>query len=98
MLRDKDVGGVLRELAPRITRWHLASLAGPRAAAAADLAAQLAALGVQKSSVHLHGSPAQAFAAARGRASENDKIVVFGSFLTVGEVEAWLNDNKTSKR
>jgi dihydrofolate synthase / folylpolyglutamate synthase len=98
MLRDKDVAGVLRELAPRITRWHLASLAGPRAAAAADLAAQLAALGVEKSALQLHDSPALAFAAARERASENDKIVVFGSFLTVGEVKAWLNDNKTSKR
>jgi dihydrofolate synthase/folylpolyglutamate synthase len=98
MLRDKDVAGVLRELAPRITRWHLASLPGPRAAAAADLAAQLAALGVEKSTLQLHDSPALAFAAARERASENDKIVVFGSFLTVGEVKAWLNDNKTSKR
>jgi len=98
MLRDKDVGGVLRELAPRVTRWHLASLSGPRAAAAADLAAQLAALDVAKSSIHLHDSPARAFAAARERASESDKIVVFGSFLTVGEVKAWLNDNQTSKR
>ena len=98
MLRDKDLAGVLRSLAPRITRWHLASLQGPRAASAADLAAQLAALGVEKSSLQAHASPAQAFAAARERASENDKIVVFGSFLTVGEVKAWLNDNKTSKR
>ena len=98
MLRDKDLAGVLRSLAPRITRWHLASLPGPRAASAADLAAQLAALGVEKSSVHAHATPAQAFAAARESANENDKIVVFGSFLTVGEVKAWLNDNKTSKR
>jgi dihydrofolate synthase/folylpolyglutamate synthase len=98
MLRDKDLGGVLGALAPRITRWHLASLRGPRAASAADLAAQLAALGVENSSIHEHASPARAFVAARERASENDKIVVFGSFLTVGEVKAWLSDNKTSKR
>jgi dihydrofolate synthase / folylpolyglutamate synthase len=98
MLRDKDVGGVLRELAPRITRWHLASLPGPRAAAAGELATQLAALGVARASMHEHASPAQAFAAARESAGENDKLVVFGSFLTVGEVKAWLSDNKTSKR
>jgi len=98
MLRDKDIDGVLRALAPRITQWHLASLRGPRAASAADLAARLAAIAVEKSSIHLHESPAQAFAAARERANENDKIVVFGSFLTVGEVKAWLNDNQTSKR
>jgi dihydrofolate synthase / folylpolyglutamate synthase len=98
MLRDKDIDGVLRALAPRITRWHVASLRGPRAASAADLAARLAAIAVEKSSIRLHDSPAQAFAAARERASENDKIVVFGSFLTVGEVKAWLSDNKTSRR
>jgi dihydrofolate synthase/folylpolyglutamate synthase len=98
MLRDKDLGGVLRALAPGITRWHLASLSGPRAAAAAELAAQLGALGVARGSIHAHDSPAQAFAAAREAANENDKIVVFGSFLTVGEVKAWLSDNKTSKR
>jgi dihydrofolate synthase/folylpolyglutamate synthase len=33
-----------------------------------------------------HGSVAAAFAAAMGEAGENDKIVVFGSFLTVAEV------------
>ena len=97
MLRDKEIDGVLRALASRITRWHLASLRGPRAASAADLAARLATLSVEKSSIHSHESPAQAFAAAREHANENDKIVVFGSFLTVGEVKAWLSDNKTSK-
>lgn len=92
MLRDKDIAGVLRELAPRVTRWHLASLAGPRGATADQLAA------------HVHqekekfASPAEAFAAALKRANENDKIVVFGSFLTVGEVMAWLKNNKTSRR
>jgi dihydrofolate synthase/folylpolyglutamate synthase len=73
----------------------LASLRGPRAASAAELAARLAALSVEKSAIHTHESPARAFAAARELANENDKIVVFGSFLTVGEVKAWLSDNKT---
>ena len=44
------------------------------------------------------GSPAAALEAALSRANENDKIVVFGSFLTVGEVIGWLKNNKTSKR
>ena len=29
---------------------------------------------------------------------EVEEIVVFGSFLTVGEVMGWLKNNKTSKR
>jgi dihydrofolate synthase/folylpolyglutamate synthase len=94
MLRDKDIAGVLRELAPRIDRWHLASLSGPRAASAGELALHLKNV----KDVHQYASPGEAFAAAKKRAGENDKIVVFGSFLTVGETMAWLNDNKTSTR
>jgi dihydrofolate synthase/folylpolyglutamate synthase len=90
MLRDKDIGAVVRELAPRITRWHLASLSGPRGASAAQIAAHL-----PEERCYQHESPAAAFAAARAAASQSDKIVVFGSFLTVAEVMAWLNNNKT---
>ena len=96
MLRDKDIAGVLAAFEgkhrPLITRWHLATLSVPRGASADELAR------------HVHGelerfaTPAQAFAAALERAHENDKIVVFGSFLTVGEVLGWLKNNKTSKR
>ena len=93
MLRDKDIAGVLREVAARVTRWHLASLQGARGASAGELALHL-----KKATTQSFDSPASAFAAALGRASENDKIVVFGSFLTVGEVVAWLENNKTSKR
>ncbi len=92
MLKDKDIGGVLRELAPRVTRWHLATLPGPRGALADELEAR-----VEKSSVRKFVSPSLAFAAALGSAGENDKIVVFGSFLTVGEVIEWLK-RTTSRR
>lgn len=93
MLRDKDIGAVVREISPRVTRWHVASLPGPRGAAADEIASHLGNAAVEK-----FASPAAAFAAARERAGESDKIVVFGSFLTVGDVIAWLNNNKTSMR
>jgi len=98
MLRDKDLAGVLRALAPRVTRWHFASLSGPRAASADDLERNLKSFdpGVP---AEKFPAPAAALAAARERAKEGDKIIVFGSFLTVGEAMAWLqNNNKTSKR
>jgi dihydrofolate synthase / folylpolyglutamate synthase len=95
MLRDKDIAGVLRVLEPRITRWHFASLPGPRGAAAEHLAGHLHA----SVPVTQHDSVKSALAAALDRAEEGDKIVVFGSFLTVGEAMSWLkNNNKTSKR
>ena len=89
MLADKDVDGVVRAVAPRITRWHLATLGGPRGANARQLAAALAACGVSAPATQ-HASAAEALAAAQGEAGESDKIVVFGSFLTVAEAMAQL--------
>ncbi len=85
MLRDKDIAAVARAVAPRITRWHVASLPGPRGASAAEVASQLAAAGVAQPCTS-HASPASAFSAARDEAREDDKIVAFGSFLTVAGV------------
>ena len=82
MLKDKDIAGVLRAIAPRITRWHLATLPGPRGADARLLSSIFLELKIQTPATE-HHSVAEALAAARNEAGENDKIVVFGSFLTV---------------
>ena len=82
MLRDKDITGVVRAVAPRITRWHLATLPGPRGAGAADLMNALSREKIQ-TPAFAHETVAAALAAARNEAGEGDKIIVFGSFLTV---------------
>jgi dihydrofolate synthase/folylpolyglutamate synthase len=84
MLRDKDVAGVVRALAPRISKWHVADLGGPRGASADELARAVHAVDAG-ASVDRHVDPASALAAAQGEASEDDKILVFGSFLTVAQ-------------
>jgi dihydrofolate synthase/folylpolyglutamate synthase len=90
MLRDKDISGVARELAATFARWHVATLDGPRGATAEELARALEACGIRVPIVR-HPSPRAAYAAARAEANENDKIVVFGSFVTVGEVMAYVD-------
>jgi dihydrofolate synthase/folylpolyglutamate synthase len=82
MLKDKDIAGVVRAVAPRITRWHLATLPGPRGAESSFLKKVLFQEKIQEPAFE-HASVAEALAAARKEAAENDKIVVFGSFLTV---------------
>lgn len=89
MMRDKDIPAVVHEAAPRITRWHLSSLPGPRGCASGELAATLRVAGVE-GAVSEYASPVDAFIAARERAQQDDKIVVFGSFVTVGNVMAYL--------
>ncbi|MGH8674600.1 MAG: bifunctional tetrahydrofolate synthase/dihydrofolate synthase [Burkholderiales bacterium] len=89
MLRDKDIAGVVRAVASRITRWHLTALAGPRGADAHELARIVREAG-GAGPLFLHENAAAALHAAQGDAAENDKIIVFGSFLTVAAAMAHL--------
>ncbi|GAB4057776.1 bifunctional tetrahydrofolate synthase/dihydrofolate synthase [Uliginosibacterium sediminicola] len=85
MLLDKDIPGTLRALDARVDRWYLCDLGGPRGAKAQVLAEALQAIGSQ-AAVELFADPAAAFNAARAAAGEGDRIVAFGSFLTVAAV------------
>jgi dihydrofolate synthase/folylpolyglutamate synthase len=94
-MADKDIAGILAQLVERIDHWYLTDLPLPRAASATSLAEALAKAGVVPStasgaerSVQCFATPAEAYAAARGRATENDRIAVFGSFFTVAGVMA----------
>lgn len=86
MLADKDIDAVTKALAPRIDRWYVAPLPGPRGASAARIAAALAAAGVATEHVATFEGIAQAFAVARNDANDTDRIAAFGSFLTVAAV------------
>lgn len=86
MLKDKDIRAVVDAVKGRIDQWHVAPLPGPRGQDASALAAVLAEAGVRDRDIHRHANVADAFAAARKLAAEADRIVVFGSFLTVASV------------
>lgn len=90
MLADKDVAGVVKLLDGKIDFWYLCSLPGARGMSATALAQVLAAAGANsaaiKGDISKHENPAAAFAAARVRAGDSDRILVFGSFLTVADV------------
>jgi len=86
MLRDKDIGGVVKLLAPHIDRWFVCTLPPPRGALATELAQVLRQAGV--GAVREFENPALAYAAACSEAGENDRIIVFGSFHTVADVLA----------
>ncbi|MBX6318351.1 bifunctional tetrahydrofolate synthase/dihydrofolate synthase [Pigmentiphaga sp.] len=99
MLGDKDVDGVIAKLGGRVDHWLCAGLPGPRGLGGEELAARLRALGVKEdkeSSIQVHADPAAAFAAAQERAGEGDRILVFGSFLTVAGVLASMRTAKAA--
>ncbi|MGB7479836.1 MAG: bifunctional tetrahydrofolate synthase/dihydrofolate synthase [Burkholderiaceae bacterium] len=95
-MRDKDIAGIIAAIGERIDHWCLTDLPLPRAAAAAEIEQFLLAGGFTPSdqpkserSVRCFPDPAAAYADALKRAGQNDRIVVFGSFVTVaGALEA----------
>jgi dihydrofolate synthase/folylpolyglutamate synthase len=83
MLADKDLDGVIAALRARIDRWYVTSLPGPRGARADLLRDRLVAAGVNPNAIRTFSDVEDAYEAAAADADEADRIVVFGSFLTV---------------
>jgi dihydrofolate synthase/folylpolyglutamate synthase len=78
---------MLSRIAPLVDRWFFTGLPTPRASSAADLEAQWACLAGRKGAVAgLFDTPMAALDAAVAQAAPTDRIVVFGSFFTVGGV------------
>jgi dihydrofolate synthase/folylpolyglutamate synthase len=93
MLRDKDIVGVCDAVRKRISAWFTTDLSVPRGASAATLADAIGKSGAE-GEVLRFANPLDAYSAARGRAAENDRIVVFGSFFTVAEVMKAIRANR----
>lgn len=88
-MRDKDLAAILARMAPLVDTWHFTDLPLPRAARSGELVATHAALGAKGPgpvAVREHAGPAEALASALSEADPADRIVVFGSFYTVGGV------------
>jgi dihydrofolate synthase / folylpolyglutamate synthase len=87
ILGDKDIRGITGTLAAEIDAWILVTLAGPRAVSTQQIAAQLPG----NASVISHAADvAGACRGARNAARPGDRVLVFGSFLTVGPALEFL--------
>jgi len=86
-MADKDLAAMLQRVGPMVDRWYFTDLPTPRAASGAGLMARWQA-GKQRPDVtaQVFASPVQALQAAVAAADPTDRIVVFGSFYTVGAV------------
>ncbi len=91
-MRDKDLVGIVGHLRDKIDHWLPVALPGPRAASTEELIEALAKAGAApgpQRSVQPFASPREALAFALSKAQEGDRIVVFGSFLTVADILVW---------
>jgi len=87
VMADKDLAQMLPRINPLIDKWYFADLPIPRAAAAQQVQQAWQAQNTRKDATSTtHADPKAALAAALGAADPADRIVVFGSFFTVGGV------------
>ena len=95
-MKDKDIQAIVARLLPLVDAWHFCDLPTPRAATALELEALHAAAVAQRPAgapplppgvaTSRHASPREGLIAALDRADPKGRIVVFGSFYTVGGV------------
>ena len=86
-LSDKDVAGVIQALKGQIEHWNIAALPSPRSYSAQELESLLHDNGVGCSA---HEDIAAALRVTLEQASEQDEILVFGSFFTVAQVLEYI--------
>ncbi len=86
-MADKDVGSMLARITPLIDSWYFTDLPTPRAATGEVLKGKWEAINTRKDvTANTYSSPELALQAAIERADPADRIVVFGSFYTVGGI------------
>lgn len=86
-MADKDLQAMLSRISPLIDRWYFTDLPTGRALTAAQLQAQWQAQNKRAdASASTFADPEAALNAALAAADPADRIVVFGSFFTVGGV------------
>jgi dihydrofolate synthase/folylpolyglutamate synthase len=81
-MRDKDLAGVITPLAPSVDTWFVAQANAERGATGDELRDVLAAAGAR--SIEVAADVATSTASARAAAQLGSRVIVFGSFVTVG--------------
>ena len=86
-MADKDLTSMLLKILPVVDAWYFTDLPLPRATTAAQLQDQWGPLNKRPDvTASQHSSPQKALEAAISVAGPTDRILVFGSFYTVGGV------------
>lgn len=83
MLADKDMKEVITLMRDQIDQWYIATLPPPRGASAELLRATMLEAGVKDGKIKVFDTIETALVNAEQEADSKDKIIVFGSFVTV---------------
>jgi len=89
MMKDKDIEGTLKHFLHRLDAWFVTGLKTPRGADPKEITKLLKKMGEHQ--IQCYSSAQAAFHGAFQQAVQGDLIVVFGSFLTVGNLIKEVN-------
>lgn len=89
MLRTKDRASVMHRLSKVVDHWHLASLTARQGALATELGETWRGL-PRRGVADLHDSVAEAVRSVAAQAAPGERVLIVGSFITVGEALAIL--------
>ena len=87
-MRDKELACLLEPFTAQVEQWFVAPVDSERSAVPGALRDLLLSLGA--ASIEIHGDIATATRCAGVGASAGDRVLVFGSFYTVGPAMAAL--------
>ena len=85
-LNDKDIKGVISNLAESFYEWHIFMLEGDRATPLDELKETISQILAPQVSVYSYQSAAEAFNYLIKKSNDSDRITVFGSFFTVAAI------------
>jgi dihydrofolate synthase/folylpolyglutamate synthase len=88
ILGDKDIESIISALAGRVDRWIAVGLSGARVLAADELARRITI--VTGHAADVAGDVEGGLRMAQALSAPGDRVLVFGSFLTVGPALASL--------
>lgn len=94
ILKDKDQRGILALMVPHIDYWLLCSLDGKRGSNWQHLYDLLLQLGVEQKNIYGFSKVSEACEYAFPRLRSEDRLCVFGSFVTVSLAFNWYQHGK----
>jgi dihydrofolate synthase/folylpolyglutamate synthase len=93
VLTGKNIGEMVEELKEQVDHWYLSPLGDARANPVEDTLKEVRQAGVESSKITLNESVSGALARAEADARGQDRLLVFGSFITAAEALAALSAN-----
>lgn len=95
MLKDKEISASLARIAPEVCNWHLATIQVERGASAGHMRECLHSVAptLSSDSVTMYDSVEMAFRVAQQMLTDDDCLVVFGSFYVVGDIIRLLDES-----